>query len=41
MTEERKPLFSVTAKDCNWDYYRGSGSGGQKKNKTSKKEKID
>ena len=28
-------LFSVTAKDCDWDYYRGSGAGGQKKNKTS------
>jgi len=28
-------LFSVTAKDCDWNYYRGSGKGGQKKNKTS------
>ena len=28
-------LFSVTAGDCKWDYYRGTGSGGQKKNKTS------
>lgn len=28
-------LFSVTAKDCKWDYFRGSGSGGQKKSKTS------
>ena len=28
-------LFSVTAKDCNWSYYRGTGKGGQKKNKTS------
>ena len=28
-------LFSVTAKDCEWDYTRGSGKGGQKKNKTS------
>jgi hypothetical protein len=27
-------LFSVTAKDCRWDYYRGSGAGGQKRNKT-------
>lgn len=27
-------LFSVTASDCRWDYYRGSGKGGQKKNKT-------
>jgi len=32
---KRELLFSVTAKDCRWDYYRGSGSGGQKKNKTS------
>lgn len=32
---ERKPLFSVTAKDCRFDYYRGSGKGGQKRNKTS------
>jgi len=30
----KKLLFSVTAKDCRWDYFRGSGSGGQKKNKT-------
>ena len=28
-------LFSVTAKDCDWDYYRGSGKGGQKKNTCS------
>jgi protein subunit release factor B len=28
-------LFSVTAADCDWDYYRGSGAGGQKKNKTA------
>ena len=28
-------LFSVTSKDCKWNYFRGSGSGGQKKNKTS------
>lgn len=27
-------LFKVTAKDCNWQYFRGSGPGGQKKNKT-------
>lgn len=31
----REFLFSVTAKDCDWDYYRGTGKGGQKKNKTS------
>ena len=33
--DEKKLLFSVTAKDCRWDYYRGSGKGGQKRNKTS------
>ena len=32
---ERKLLFSVTKKDCRWDYYIGSGAGGQKRNKTS------
>ncbi len=31
----RKLLFSVVAKDCRWDYFRGSGKGGQKRNKTS------
>lgn len=28
-------LFSVTASDCDWSYTRGTGKGGQKKNKTS------
>lgn len=28
-------LFSVTAADCDWSYTRGTGKGGQKKNKTS------
>lgn len=28
-------LFSVTAADCRWDYFRGPGKGGQKRNKTS------
>jgi len=32
---EKKLLFSVTKKDCRWDYYIGSGAGGQKRNKTS------
>lgn len=31
----RKILFSVTAKDCRFDFYVGSGKGGQKRNKTS------
>ena len=35
MTKEL--LFSVTAKDCNWSYSRGSGPGGQKRNKTNSK----
>jgi len=33
--KKRELLFSVTAKDCRFDYYRGSGAGGQKRNKTS------
>ena len=33
--KERKPLFSITASDCEWDFFRGSGKGGQKRNKTS------
>lgn len=28
-------LFSVSKKDCRFDFYRGSGAGGQKRNKTS------
>lgn len=31
----RELLFSVRAKDCRFDYYRGTGAGGQKRNKTS------
>lgn len=31
----RELLLSVGAKDCRWDYFRGSGAGGQKKNKTA------
>jgi protein subunit release factor B len=34
-TKERKLLFSVTAKDCEWSYTKGTGAGGQKRNKTS------
>ena len=34
-TSERNPILSVTKKDCRWDYYVGSGKGGQKRNKTS------
>lgn len=31
----RELLFSVTAYDCDWSYTKGTGAGGQKKNKTS------
>lgn len=31
----KKLLFSITAADCEWSYTRGTGKGGQKKNKTS------
>ena len=31
----RQLLFSVTANDCDWSYTRGTGNGGQKKNKTN------
>lgn len=27
-------LFSITAAECRWDYFRGGGKGGQKKQKT-------
>jgi hypothetical protein len=32
---KRTKMFSVTAADCRWDVFRGSGNGGQKKQKTS------
>lgn len=32
---EKKLLFSITAADCEWSYTKGSGAGGQKRNKTS------
>lgn len=31
---KKELLFSVTSKDCRFDYYRGSGKGGQHRNKT-------
>ena len=30
-------LFSVTVADCDWEYMRGTGPGGQKRNKTETK----
>lgn len=35
--QNREILFSVTASDCDWDYMRGTGPGGQKRNKTESK----
>lgn len=32
---EKRPLFSITAKDCEWSYARGSGNGGQARNKSN------
>ena len=32
---KKELLFRVTAEDCDWIYQRGSGNGGQKKNKTN------
>lgn len=29
----KEKLFSITANDCEWDYFRGSGKGGQHRNK--------
>jgi len=35
MGNKKELLFSIKAKDCEWDYIRGSGKGGQHRNKTS------
>jgi protein subunit release factor B len=32
---KKELLFSVTANDCEWSYTKGTGAGGQKRNKTS------
>ena len=32
---KRKLLFSITRNDCDWQYIKGTGKGGQKRNKTS------
>lgn len=33
--QSKKLLFSVTKDEFDWQFFRGSGAGGQKKNKTS------
>lgn len=35
MSKSKELLFSVTAADCEWSYTKGTGAGGQKRNKTS------
>jgi len=35
MEKKKEKLFSVTLKDCDVQPYKGSGAGGQKRNKTS------
>lgn len=35
MKKEKELLFSVTKEDCDWSYTKGTGAGGQKRNKTS------
>lgn len=32
---DKELLFSITAADCRWDYFKGSGPGGQHRNKTA------
>lgn len=34
MKKKRQKLFSVTAKDCTFQFYRAGGKGGQHRNKT-------
>lgn len=34
MSENRKPMFSVTLADCEVETFRAGGKGGQKQNKT-------
>jgi protein subunit release factor B len=34
MAKQKKLLFRVTRNDVRWDYYKGTGAGGQNKNKT-------
>lgn len=32
---DKRCILSVTAADCEWSYTKGTGAGGQKRNKTS------
>jgi len=32
---DKKHLFSVTKKDCKWEFFRSGGAGGQHRDKTS------
>ena len=34
MSKKKQKWFSITAKDCKFQTYRGSGKGGQHRNKT-------
>lgn len=35
MKKKKQKIFSLTEKDFEWHFFRGSGNGGQKKQKTS------
>jgi protein subunit release factor B len=35
MKKDKKLLFSITDKDCEWSYARGSGNGGQARNRSN------
>jgi len=35
MMQDKELLFSITRKDCDWQFIKGTGKGGQKRNKTS------
>lgn len=37
MSKEKEILFTVTSKDCDWQFVRSSGPGGQNVNKRSTK----
>lgn len=37
MSNKKEILFSIAAADCDWEYMRGTGPGGQKRYKTESK----